>query len=59
MSCPVGIQAANDELSLTDEQWRKRLSPEQYPVLREASTELPFSGEYVDTDDDVLYHCAA
>ena len=61
VSCPVGLGVRSDseELSLTDEEWRKRLSPEQYTVLREAATELPFSGEYVDTDDDGLYHCSA
>jgi len=59
VSCPVGIEASNDERSRTDEEWGERLSPEQYAVLRNAGTELPFSGEYVDTDDDGLYHCAA
>jgi peptide-methionine (R)-S-oxide reductase len=62
VSCPVGlgVDAASDELPRTDEEWWKRLSPEQYAVLREAATERPFSGEYVeDTDEDGLYHCAA
>ena len=61
VSCPVGIgvDAANDEKSRTDEEWRGLLSSEQYAVLREAATEPPFQGEYVDTDDDGLYHCAA
>jgi peptide-methionine (S)-S-oxide reductase len=59
VGCPVGLDAVNDELPRTDEQWRERLSPEQYAVLREAATELPFSGEYVDADNEGLYHCAA
>src|ERR671917_110461 len=61
VSCPVGLSegTASDELTLTDEEWRNRLSSEQYAVLREAATERPFSGEYVDTDEDGLYHCAA
>jgi peptide-methionine (S)-S-oxide reductase len=61
VSCPIGLRmgATGDELPRTDEEWRKRLSTEQYAVLREAATERPFSGEYVDTDEDGLYHCAA
>jgi peptide-methionine (R)-S-oxide reductase len=39
------VSADSEEVSLTDEEWRKRLSTEQYAVLREAATERPFSGE--------------
>jgi peptide-methionine (R)-S-oxide reductase len=61
VSCPVGLGmgATRDEVPRTDEEWRKRLSTEQYAVLREAATERPFSGKYVDTDEDGFYHCAA
>jgi peptide-methionine (R)-S-oxide reductase len=43
----------------SDQDWRAELSPEQYRVLREAGTEMPFSGRYVHTKDDGTYACAA
>ena len=45
-------------VALTDAEWRERLTPEQYGVLRGAGTERAFSGEYTDTEVDGLYHCA-
>lgn len=47
------------ETTRTDEEWRKRLSPEQYRVLREQGTEAPFSHEYAFTKESGMYRCAA
>jgi peptide-methionine (R)-S-oxide reductase len=43
----------------TEEEWRAKLSPQQYEVLRCSATEPPFTGEYVHTKDDGIYRCAA
>ena len=43
---------------LTDEQWRERLTQDQYDVLRRQGTEPPFTGKYVHAKEDGTYHCA-
>lgn len=48
-----------DKVIRSDEEWRARLSPEEYQVLRQAGTERPFSGEYVDTKTVGVYSCRA
>ena len=47
-----------DRVDLDDDQWRERLTPEEYAVLRRAGTERAFSGRYWDVHDDGAYHCA-
>ena len=49
----------NNNISKTEEEYRSKLTSEQYAVLREKGTEAPFSGKLVRPDKDGLYRCAA
>src|SRR5690348_861341 len=46
------------EVDLSDEQWRERLTPEQYDILRRHGTERPFTGAYWNVKEDGVYRCA-
>ena len=43
----------------SDAEWRDRLTPEEYSVLRQAGTEQPFTGEYTDNHRVGVYRCRA
>lgn len=45
--------------SAREREWRERLTPAQYAVLREGATEPPYSGAYVESKQSGTYRCAA
>ena len=47
-----------EKLILSDEEWRARLTPEEYQVLRQHGTERPHSGCFVGTKEPGTYVCA-
>jgi peptide-methionine (R)-S-oxide reductase len=47
------------QIPATEQEWRERLTPAQYDVLRRKGTEPPFSGEYVYSKENGTYRCAA
>ena len=46
------------EVELTDREWREKLTPDQYAVLRQQATERAFTGALWDTKEPGVYRCA-
>lgn len=44
---------------ISEEELKKKLTPEQYKVLRQSETEAPFSGKLLTNKDHGMYKCAA
>jgi peptide-methionine (R)-S-oxide reductase len=49
----------NETVDRTDAEWRAKLTPEQYRVLRKGGTEAPFSGDLLDVKEPGEFLCAA
>ena len=54
----IPIDPADPELVLSDEEWRERLTEQQYYILREHGTERAFTGDLLYNERDGIYHCA-
>jgi peptide-methionine (R)-S-oxide reductase len=48
---------STEPIAETDQDWRERLTPDQYHVTREAGTERAFTGEYWNHHGDGVYAC--
>ena len=44
---------------MNNENFKEKLTPEQYHILRESGTEAPFTGQFLDHKEDGSYTCAA
>ena len=45
------------KIKFSEEEWKQKLNPEEYRVLRKKGTELPFTGKYNDFFDHGIYSC--
>jgi peptide-methionine (R)-S-oxide reductase len=48
-----------DASQMTDADWKQKLTPEQYHILREKGTEIPGTGKFLNNNENGDYTCAA
>jgi peptide-methionine (R)-S-oxide reductase len=56
---PKSTMNDNDKVVKTEEEWKKVLNPQQFEVLREKGTEMPYTGKYYLHKEKGIYVCAA
>lgn len=57
--CTTNRKKDTSSNQLTEDQWKKVLSPEQYYILREQGTERAYTGKLLLNKDKGIYKCAA
>ncbi len=53
------MERKTQDLPKTEDEWKERLTPEQFEILRRKGTERAFTGKYWNVHDDGIYRCAA
>ena len=51
------MQEDSSATNKSKEEWKKKLTPEQYAITCEGSTEAPFTGKYLNNHDNGMYKC--
>ena len=52
------MERKTQDIPTTEQEWKERLTPEQFEILRRKGTERAFSGKYWNVHDDGIYRCA-
>src|SRR5689334_8197442 len=55
---PVFSKTDTSKVALSNEEWKKILSPEVYHIAREKGTERPYTSQYEDFNEIGTYYCA-
>jgi peptide-methionine (R)-S-oxide reductase len=53
----IGVLNLVEKIIKTEDEWKKQLTSEQYRVTRKKDTEMPFTGEYLDSEEKGMYKC--